>query len=227
MLDGSEIDVISRPSGSKPGDLGSHQALPEVTPGDAAGSRAAALLECLVQFGPRNAQRRHDAEEHAGGERDDSREGEHAGVDADVVQARQVGGEDLQDPQPPEGDEQADDAAQGGQHDAFRQHLMQQAAAVGAQGGAQRHFALPGRGASQRHVGDVGAGDQHDETDGPEQHPQRRAHVTDDVVEEGHDGDAVALVGAWVFFLQVRRDLVHVAARRVDDYAIVQASDNT
>ena len=69
------------------------------------------------------------------------------------------------------------DAAGERQQHAFGQQLADDAAAAGADRGADRDLALPAGGADQQQVGDVGAGDQQHEADRAEQHQQRRPHV--------------------------------------------------
>ena len=62
------------------------------------------------------------------------------------------------------------DAEDGG----FGENVSDDAAAGGAERGADRELLLVGRGADEEELGDVRAGHQQDEHDGPEEHPQHR-----------------------------------------------------
>ena len=60
----------------------------------------------------------------------------------------------------------------------------------GAHGDANGEFTLAAGGADEEQIGDVGAGDEQDEADGSEQDEERGAHVADDAVAQGLDGEA-------------------------------------
>ena len=109
----------------------------------------------------------------------------HAPVHADQraihADARQVGGVHAE--QRADADD-AEDAAERSRPtresiDAFRQQLPDDAAATGADSGADGDLAAASDSAGQQQVGHVGAGDQQDEADGADQHQQRGADVLD------------------------------------------------
>ncbi|HVT19000.1 MAG TPA: hypothetical protein VHQ90_22815 [Thermoanaerobaculia bacterium] len=62
-----------------------------------------------------------------------------------------------------------------------------EAAAARPQGGADRGLVPASLAARQQEVGDVGAGDQKDEPDRPEQDPEGLAHLADHVVAHAMD----------------------------------------
>ena len=64
-------------------------------------------------------------------------------------------------------------------HQAFGQHLLDDARARRADRAPDRHFFLPAGGARQQQRRDVRARDEHHERDRAEQHEQRRPHVAD------------------------------------------------
>ena len=79
-------------------------------------------------------------------------------------------------------DAQPGDAAGGGEHQAFGQHLAHQPAALGAQRGAQADLALARGAARQQQVGDVDAGDEQHQRDRADQREQRRPELADQSV---------------------------------------------
>ena len=126
-------------------------------------------------------------------ERDGERE--HAAVDRDLAQARQVvGGDGEQSVEREAREEQAESAADQREHQALGQELAQEAGAAGADRGAQRHLALARRGAGEQQARDVGAGDQQHEGDRAEQHHDRGPDRADHVIAVGDDVDAEALL---------------------------------
>ena len=155
------------------------------------------LLSLIVVFRSiaRRLQRRNQAEDEAGGERDDRGERQHAPVDADAgpvdADARNVAGVDGQQRADADhADHQPEHAAHRRQHDALGQQLPHDAAAAGADRGADRDLALADGRAHQQQVGDVGARDQQDEGDRAQQHPQRRSDVADDDLLHRRDAEA-------------------------------------
>ena len=90
------------------------------------------------------------------------------------------------------------------EHDAFRQELPDHARAARAERRADGDFSLPRRRSRQKHVGDVGAGNQEDEDDRPEEDEKGRPNVSDDCVLERIDRDLA--VGARILFLEAGGD---------------------
>src|ERR1044071_5800613 len=103
--------------------------------------RLAALLEHVVERRPRGAQRRQQAEEEGGREHQPGGEGDAPAVEPDLADARQLlRVEGDQDARRPPGEEQPEGPAAGREHQRFGEELAHQAAAAGADGGAQRHL---------------------------------------------------------------------------------------
>ena len=90
------------------------------------------------------------------------------GVDGDVLVAGECHGE--QGVGACISDEQAGDAAQRGENDAFGEELANDAGARGAKGGAEGHFRFAAHAADEEEIGDVGAGDEEDEAGDPHEH---------------------------------------------------------
>ena len=176
------------------------------------------------------AQRRRQSEQDGRDERHTDREGEHGAVDRDVGQARQVGW--LQAAQSLHGDEgqhQSATRAKRGQHEALGQQLHRDAAAAGAERDAHRELVLPRERARQHQVGHVGARNEQDEADGPEQNPQRPPHRADYLIEQRHDVEreaAIRRVDIRKVAAQPGGQDVHLLPRRVHAHARLQPRDD-
>ena len=122
-------------------DLGDDESLPQAAPARLR-TVASAALERLGQLRAPDLQRRREAEEEAGRERDQRREDQHRRIEADLRDARRAGGRDRdQRFDGPETDEQAAQPAQPGDQRAFGQQLAHQASAAGAECDPDGEFA--------------------------------------------------------------------------------------
>ena len=158
-----------------------------------ADAAAAALAQHVVQIQPRRAQRRHEPEHDARDERDAEREREHASVDADLVESRNLRRAELAEHfDAAIASTSPSDTAERRQQHALGEQLANDALAARADGRANRHLLLPHRGAREQKVRDVAARDEQHEPDGAEQHVQREADVADDLVDERDDADRAA-----------------------------------
>ena len=102
------------------------------------------------------------------------------GIDPNFRGARQLRRQDAKrDARGPSREEQAQRAASDRQQNAFGEQLANQAAAAGAQGGANRKFSRASRGARQQEIRDIDARDQQHESDRAEQQHQERLHVSE------------------------------------------------
>ncbi len=88
-------------------------------------------------------------------------------------------------------EDEAEDAADEGEDDAFGQQLTDDACAARAHGGANGEFTLAAGGADKEKVGDVGAGDEQNEADGAEEDEERVTSAGDDGVAQRLDAEAV------------------------------------
>ena len=128
-------------------------------------------------------QRRHDGQ---GG-----REQQNPRVNPDLVQARQRRRRESHErARQPHGEHQAEDAAKHRQERRFGEQLPDEPSAAGAKRAANRDLALPPHGARQHQAGNVGAGNQEDESNGRKRHPQQRARAPANFVGERHHGAA-------------------------------------
>jgi hypothetical protein len=96
-----------------------------------------------------------------------------------------------QQPQPPVGQRQADQAAEQGEDDPFGQHLADHAAGARSHGPADRHLLAPREPLDQQQVGHVGAGDQQHQEDRPDQQDQPGADLAaDQLIGHRHQREA-------------------------------------
>ncbi len=80
------------------------------------------------------------------------------------------------------------------EHHAFGEQLAHDARTFRAKRGADGEFALPSGGAHQQQVGDVGAGNQQDESHGAQQNEQRLAGVSDNRVAQRLNSESTLLI---------------------------------
>ena len=117
-----------------------------------------------------------DAEEDAGDERERDGEaddgGRGRGIDGDVGCSGE--GEREQHAGSRVGDDDAGDAAECGEDEAFGEELPDDAPPRGAEGGADGHLGAAGHAANEQQIGDVGAGDEQDESGDPGEQMQVR-----------------------------------------------------
>ena len=109
----------------------------------------------------------------------------------ELLQTRWSDGDERRHEPPRQRDTNA--AAEGGQEQALGQQQPHDPSAGRAEDGSQRDL-LPSRGRSgELQVGDIDAGDQQHEPDCAEQHEQRRAQMTEQVVTERAQQQVLAL----------------------------------
>ena len=173
------------------------------------------------------AQRAGRPEQHARQERHHDRHCEDAAVEADLGQARHLGGSrSHQDIHTPDRQHQSCDATDHSQQHALGQQLAGQAPGGGPEGRPHRELAAPGGGAGQHEIRHVGAGDEQDQRDRAEQGEKHRAGMTDDLVGQGHHVGAPACIEVDVLAGQVRGDRSHFSLGLFGADAIPQAPDH-
>ena len=91
-----------------------------------------------------------------------------AGVDGDVLVAGEGHGERAC--ASGVSDEEAGNAAESRENDTLGEELADDAGARGAKGGAEGHFRFAAHAADEEEIGDVGAGDEEDESGDPHEH---------------------------------------------------------
>ena len=140
---------------------------------------AARFLERAGQVRSRRLQRRHEAEQDAGGNGDAKREEQDRHVDGDARLVRHVrlGHERHNRAGRAVREEHAECAANHGQDDALGEELTEQPAARRADREPHGHLPHPGRGASKLQVRDVRAGDEEQQPHRAQQQPQRGLHL--------------------------------------------------
>ena len=104
--------------------------------------------------------------------------------------------------------------------------MQEQAAAAGAERGADGQLASADEGAREEQVREVGAADQQQAADGAEQHVERGADRRGDgAVDQRFDQDVEIAVGVGIFARQVGHHRAHVGLRLFERDAWLQASD--
>ena len=120
---------------------------------------------------------------------------------------------------------QAQDRSEERQHEGLGEELQEDPAPAGAQGRAKRDLALARRASHQQEVGHVGAGDEQQEEHAGQDHQQGAAHALRDVLEEGHDLGAPALVGGGALDGELRGDPRQLVCRLLEGRSGTQARD--
>jgi hypothetical protein len=144
----------------------------------------------------RGAHRRDEPRQHARQERGGEREAEHARVEPDRLGARQVRGQERDQPtQRERGHPHAGRAGDRADHELLGHQPAHHACARAADRPAQRELPhAPGR-AGEREVGDVHAGGQQHEPYRRPEHEQRAPHVADERRLQRVDGERRSPVG--------------------------------
>ena len=135
---------------------------------------------------------RRQADQQPGDGRHRDRPGEHAEVETDVLEARDIGGPEHADgARRGQRDGQADDAGASRQGQALRQQRSREPGAAGAQRDADRQLRQPGDAAREREPGDVDRRHQPHQQRRPGEQPDHRARSgTGHLLAERHDADA-------------------------------------
>ena len=171
---------------------------------------AAAGLHRRAQIHPHGACRRHQTENHTGQDGHRQRERENGGIKRDGLEPRNVsgiGGSD--DLQCAVRNRETGGTPEEAEQNALGQQLPYETLPAGAQGRADRDFLLaPGRSREQQ-VGHIGARDQKDEGDRPEEHEHREPHVAHHRIDERHNVDGEGPI-ALVLLADTRRDRRHI-----------------
>ena len=173
--------------------------------------RARHLFQDLVQVGLRRMERRRDAEQQTGRDRQHQREQQHRRVDADFGHRQQVRRHHRVDRvHTPERREQSHGATDRRQHQTFDEQLTQQPSAAGADGGADGDLFLPRGRAREQQVRDIRGRDQQHAADRAQQHdePGLQLRVHEEVVEI-HQLDS-PLLRLRILLAYVSRDDVHL-----------------
>ena len=127
---------------------------------EAAGARAVAAVQRVVQVHARAAQRGREPGQERGRERGDDTARDCPRVDAHGVEPREIGrGHRGRKPYERRRETQSERAADAGEHEAFGEQLPRQTTAAGAERRADGQLALARDAAREKQVRDVRAGD--------------------------------------------------------------------
>ena len=130
-------------------------------------------------------------------------------------------------PRPPAGEEEARRRAEDAQNERLGQRLSGKAAPAGSEHRPQGRLPRPARRPGQQHVRQIHAGDEQQDTDAGEEHPERApgAVVSDPVARRLQvDADAGVVLG--VLLLQLPRDGVQVGSGRRRRHPRLQSADH-
>ena len=182
------------------GHLRDDQHAPRAPRARAAAHCAAGVAEALGEIDARRLERRRKPEREAGDQRCEQAEPQHSSIDADGHALGNVAARDREQPQrvhrPPR-QQRAGHAAGEEQQHVLDQQLADEARAARAKRGANDAFPASRHRACQHQVGDVDAGDQHDQADGAEHQEKAAAGLTLNsgvVLVERHEAKAAILV---------------------------------
>ena len=195
-------------------DLDDHQRRAQAAAPRAAAAHA--VLQRVVEIGPRRRHRRCEAEEHGRGERDEHREGQDPAVERRRLEpwnGELLGGRREQRLKTPGRDEHAAGRAGPRERDALDEQLPHEPETAGAERRPHRQLALPRRRARQEQVGDVGAGDEQHEADRAGQRAERRPHGADQLFPKRHHVRGPAGIAIGELGRQTRREAIHVGPR--------------
>ena len=130
---------------------------------------------------------RGETEQQPGQDRGAEREAQHPAIDGDVGGARNaIGAKRLDQRDSDRGQQETQDAAEGGEHQAFGEHLHYKPVASGAERRADGDLLLAHRRPHEQQVRDVRACDQDDDADRGEQREERRPDRANNLIVERH-----------------------------------------
>ena len=178
-----------------------------------AGRAACSFVQHLPQVELRGAQRRRQAENETGADRDREGEPENRRVQSDRKHRRQrIRGQPEQRSKGAPGQEQPDDGPQERQQHALGEQLADDARPAGPHGGPDGDLPAAGGRARQQQVRDVGAGDEKHEAHRPEQRPEGGPDVLHQLVLQPDHVRAHAGVVVRILLLETLRDGDHLGA---------------
>jgi hypothetical protein len=127
---------------------------------------ARAVLQDLVQVGARSAQGRRDAKGQAAEDAERGEVAEDGVVHGELhpIGFADVCGGEREPANAKDAEGKTESAAKHAERDTLDEQLADDAPAGGAECGADGHLTLAADGAAEHHVGDVGAGDEEDES---------------------------------------------------------------
>src|ERR1700726_4399909 len=122
------------------------------------------------------------------------------------------------------GDQNSKEAADQRQKNTFGEKLTQNAAAAGAESGADSNFAFARCGAREHQVCDVGASDEKDEANGGNQYKEARACTSVQLGLKAGDSRKVLLIDSWILLLELLENRFHLCLGLLDGNVRLQAA---
>ena len=122
----------------------------------------------------------------------------------------------------PNGDEKSEHAAEKRDNKTFCEKLTNNLAAARADGGANGELSRAGGAARSKKIGQVGAGNEQDQSDGAEEQGEIGAIFPNQTFEKRRDVDRLLRVGFRIRLFQTRGDAFHFRARLIDSHARLQ-----
>ena len=189
-------------------------------------SRAAARPHHRLMAGARRPQCGKHAEEERAGTAEECGDGQHDGVEADLVEPRSIRGRDADEAGEDRGARKCTEHATGpNQQRVFDEKLTDQAPPAAADRRADAELVRARCAPVQQQAGQVDAGDEQEQRDCAGEHSDGLRHIPDHALGEGDDGDAAALVGLRMFQRKRGHDILHFRARRGHVDAALEPAD--
>ena len=195
-----------------------------------AGRSAARVLEAAVEVEVRQAKRGRETEHRPRQHGDRQREEHHPPSMAISCRRGTLASPSAADTQQAHvRQQQSDQAAGDGEHQALGQQLADDAPAAGAERGADGDFLLARERAGEEQVGDVGARDEEHEGHRRHEHQERQAHAPDRLLLQRQHAErqpAVRRIEVWMLAPQPHRQRVELGSRLRDRRARLERRDD-
>ena len=198
------------------------------TAGCSARDTSATLLAGRTQVAAQRRHRRRQSHQDSREKRDGQGPAEDAEIEADFIQTRQVGrAEGADQPNAVQGEQRANHARDGGEHDAFGEQLPHDPSGTRSKRRANGHLARASGAARQREARDVGSGDEEHAKHGAAEHPQGQPRLRSDHVKaQGDDADALVPLGRRQLIVEAAGDCAHLRLGLVERRGRPKSSDD-
>ncbi len=170
-------------------------------------------------------ERRYQAEQQTGAERQEQREADDRQIERHLIQARHrdaVRDQDEQSAMERDGQGEAGQSSRRTEQQAFRQHHPQQPPALGPKRGAQAQLALASRAPRKQEIGHVDAGDQQHQAHRAGEDQQRRADLLHGQLVNRHHAHRPGGVALRHFRFELRGNRLHLVGGLLHRHTVAQ-----